>query len=62
MLAYRAIDILSDNDENGEVKMSHSLLEKILKTFKTHRCTTDTDTKWINDVVGTMRDPILLLY
>ena len=61
MLAYRAIDIQSQNNENKEVKMSHSLLENVLKAFKTHRCTADTDSKWINNVVGTMRNPILIL-
>ena len=61
MLAYRAIDIQSENNENEEVKMSHSLLENVLKAFKTHRCTADTDSKWINTVVGTMRNPILIL-
>ena len=59
MLAYRAIDV--QNEQGNKSKMSHSLLEKVMKVFKTHRCTADIDTKYINDVVGTMRNPIVLL-
>ena len=61
MLVYRAIDIQSQNNENEEVKMSHSLLENVLKAFKTHCCTADNNSKWINNVIGTMRNPILIL-
>ena len=60
MLAYHTIDIQSDNNKNEEIKMSHCLLESALKAFKTQRCTADTDSKWINNVVGTIRNPILL--
>ena len=56
MLAYRAIDINRSNSAAN--KMSHSLLEKVLKVYKLHRSTADTDTKWISDVVGTMKNPI----
>ena len=56
-----SIDLKAQNDnEHQEAKMSHSLLELVLKAFKTHRCTADIDSKWISDVVGTMRNPILL--
>ena len=55
MLAYRAIDL-----HNSNVKMSHSLLEKVLKAYKTHRNTADIDHKWIRDVVGSMNNPIIL--
>ena len=55
MLAYRSIDL-----HNSNVKMSHSLLEKVLKAFKTHRNTADIDDKWIRDVVGSMNNPIIL--
>ena len=47
-------------EEGVEMKMSYSLLEKVLKAFKTHRCTADIDTKWIADVVGTMQFPIVI--
>ena len=59
MLAYRAIDV--QNEQGNESKMSHSLLEKVLKAFKTHRYTADIDSQYVNDVVGTMRNPIVLL-
>ena len=57
MLAYRAIDIQTKKSD-GEVKMRHCLLEKVLKAFKTNRCTVDTGTKWTTAVVGTMNNPI----
>lgn len=44
MWAYRAIDIKTEK-ENEETQMSYNLLEKVLKSFKTHRCTADTDIK-----------------
>ena len=58
MLAYRAIDVLSE--QNSEVKISHALLERVLKAFKTHRSTADIDVKWISDVVDTMKNTVLL--
>ena len=36
------------------------LLEKVVKVFKTHRNAADTDTKWIGDVVGSMKNPAIL--
>jgi len=65
MLAYRAIDLKRDEErdaaeEGDEMKMSHSLLEKVLKAFKTHRCTADIDTKWIADVVASMNSQIVI--
>ena len=60
MLAYRAIDLHTEPGTNSKVKMSHSLLEKVLKAYKTHRNTADIDHKWIRNVVGSMNNPILL--
>ena len=65
MLAYPAIDLKRDEErdaaeEGDEMKMSHSLLEKVLKAFKTHRCTADIDTKWIADVVASMNSQIVI--
>ena len=57
MLAYRAIDIQNQQGLNQE-KMSHRLLEKVLKAYNTHRSTATIEYKWIRDVVGTMKNPI----
>ena len=59
MLACRAVDIQTEKG-NRETKMSHSLLEKVLKAFKTHRCTANIDNTWISKVFGTMNSPIPL--
>ena len=37
--------------------MSHMMLEKVVKQFKTHRSTVDSDIKWIEVVVQEMYDP-----
>ena len=64
MLAYRAIDIQRRKEvktgetPGAETKLSHTLLEKLVKVFKTHRNAADSDSKWIGDVVGTMQHPI----
>ena len=63
MLAYRAINIKRTKDKTDEThvedtKLSHTLLEKVVKVFKTHRNAADSDSKWIGDVVGTMQQPI----
>ena len=64
MLAYRAIDIQRRKEvktgetPGAETKLSHTLLEKVVKVFKTHRNAADSDSKWIGDVVGTMQHPI----
>ena len=64
MLAYQAIEVQKNkhllSKTDGEIKMSHMLLEKVVKVFKTHRNAADTDTKWIGDVVGSMINPIIL--
>ena len=57
MLAYRAIDIHNQQGSSKE-KMSHGLLEKVLKAYNTHRTTATIEYKWIQDVVGTMKNPI----
>ena len=65
MIAYRAIDLQREKErdaaeEGDETKMSHSLLEKVLKAFKTQRCTADIDTKWIADVVANINSQIVI--
>ena len=57
MLAYRDINMQNQQGENQE-KMSHSLLEKVLKAYNTHRTTATIEYKWIQDVVGTMKNTI----
>ena len=57
MVAYRAFDIKAVNDEHKETKLSHNLLESVLMTFKMYWRTADTDSKWILDIVNTMRKP-----
>ena len=37
------------------MKLSHTLLEKVVKVFKTHRNAADSDNNWIGDLVGTMQ-------
>ena len=63
MLAYQAIELQKNkhllSKTDGEIKMSHMLLEKVVKVFKTHRNAADTDTKWIGEVVGSMLNPII---
>ena len=59
MLPYHAIDIKQEEDKaQGSdcniAKITHSLLEKVVKTFKTHRNVADIDKGWISDIVGTM--------
>ena len=62
MLAYHVIniqknkDIETDNDSSN--KMSHTLLEKVVKIVKKHRNVTDSDCKWIADVVGNIQNSI----
>ena len=59
MLAYRVIDIQTDKG-NVETKMSHILLERVLRAFKTHHYTADIDTKCISKVVGATNNLIIL--
>ena len=64
MLAYRAIEEqknmnqIKQEGNNNPVVLTHTLLEKVIKTFKSHRSAADTDFKWVNDVVGVMMKPI----
>ena len=60
MLAYQAIELQRKRNTDEDIKMSHMLLEKVVKVFKTHRNAADTDTKWIGDVVGSMKKPVVL--
>ena len=63
MLAYHAIGIKQEEDKaqgsdcNIE-KITHSLLEKVVKTSKTHHNVADINKGWILDIVGTMQRPI----
>ena len=66
MLAYRSIETQQRKEgQPGEppgagTKLSHTLLEKVVKVIKTHRNAADSDSKWTGKVVGTMQHPINL--
>ena len=62
MLAYNAIDndnpetMTNDTGSNDQKPaISMTMIEKIIKTYKTHRNMGDTDAGYINSVVTTMK-------
>ena len=64
MLAYQAIELQTNKEIlskiDSKIKMIHSLLEKVVKVFKTHRNAAATNCKWISNVVGNMQNPIVI--
>ena len=62
MLGYKALQDITKNQAEQEAdlertfdrtsKYNYTLIEKIIKTYKTHRNCLDTDTKWLTKVLG----------
>jgi len=62
MLAYKSFEVLGNRNENGDanffgehvVTLNYKLIEKSIKTYKTHRNCLDTDTKWLRKMLKEM--------
>jgi hypothetical protein len=58
MLAYRAIENVESQMKfqgaQSDVSISYSMIEKIIKTYKTHRNCLDTDSKWLRQTTASM--------
>jgi hypothetical protein len=64
MLAYHSIELSKAKGESevaGESKMSAYLVEKIIKTYKSHRGATDFDSAYIDAIVNDMGSTTFLL-
>lgn len=55
-LAYKALELAPlKNEKTLQPVTSHQLIEKIIKNCKTHRCASDFDHGYINEVVSETR-------